>query len=164
MWSLVVVEFKPLVQVFLHIIQAGVEFFQQDTAEEFFQQGSVETFDEAISSGGCDFSSAVFDAVQDQHQLKGMFDLFSAVFAAVVGKDMLDFQGLFLVEGEDPVVQDMSGGDGGFGGVKVSEGETVVGIDHRLQIDASDSFEITHEKGVLGKEITRRAAFNMPLF
>jgi hypothetical protein len=67
-WAFLIIMFKVLVEIFLHLLNGLVEFLPVHYPEMLIQEGPVETFDKTVALGPSDFGDTMFDIFQLQGQ------------------------------------------------------------------------------------------------
>ena len=91
----------------------------------------------------------MLDVVERQIELVRV-SLGAAELAAIVGEHGFDRQVELFVERQDVVVQE-------------AEGVGAEGVDHGMQVDATEAFQCPHHEGVGGEQLARPAALDVPL-
>src|SRR5208282_730682 len=76
-----------------------------------------------------------------------------AAFNAIIGagefgKNTLQHDAVLLLEGQDPVVEEIGGHDRRLAIIELGEANLRIGIDEGLLIDAADAFQGAHIEGV----------------
>lgn len=87
-----------------------MELGPEGLPEELIEDVSVESLHKAVCSWCYHLCSPVADIVEFQEYLVGMNHGFPAVFPAVVRENVLDFELMFFVEGQDFVIENISSG------------------------------------------------------
>lgn len=108
------------------------------TRKHSSEQGPVHPLDEAVGSGRSHLSGAVLDVFDREAQLEGMLLRPAAELPAVVGQDRAHGHAERLVEEQDPIVEQVTGGDRHLRVVDLAESERAEGIDHDLDVDLGD--------------------------
>jgi hypothetical protein len=73
----------------------------------------------------------------------------AAVFAAAIGQHPAERDGVFLIERQHPVIQQIGGGDRRLDVVELGETDLGVGIDEGLLVNAADALQRPNIESVL---------------
>ena len=159
---LLVVVDQPGIEPSLQIVELVEDGVAHRDAEELVEHGAVEALDETVGLRPAHSRLPVLDIVQRQVELEGV-GLGAAELAAVVGEHGSHGDPAFDIERQDLVVQDQGGGLGPLAGVQGGEAVGTEGVDHRLHVDLAEPFEVADVERVLGQQLARPAALDMPL-
>jgi hypothetical protein len=97
----------------------------------------VETLDDAVGLRALGLGSAVVDVLDRKIELVFMAVVGPAIFRPPVGQHPLQGNAVLLVEGNDPVVEEVGGGKRGLAVVQLGEADLGVGLDEGLLICSS---------------------------
>ncbi len=153
--------FQPLVKVVLQGIDGVIYGGAERHPEELIQRGSMESFDEAVGERVLYLGLAVFDIVQGQLELVGV-GVGATVLPSVVRQDGVHRNVPILVEGQHIVVYYRHGGFWEVAGMQKPEGVAAIRIDHGIEVDLANPFELAHIKQILTQQRTRTAGPDMP--
>lgn len=95
------------------------------------------------------------DPFHGEQQFVGVLVLAAEELAPVVREDRPEGDAQRLVEGQDAVVEEVTGGDGHLGGVDLREGEGAEDVDHDLDVDLADALEGAPVERVLVEQLAR---------
>lgn len=100
MRALAVVEVQIAIQILLELSDALKECVAKRRGEELFLDGAVEAFAEAVGLRRVDLGAAMLNLVDGQVQLEVVLELAAAELSSVIGEQVLDRGGVFLIEGK----------------------------------------------------------------
>jgi hypothetical protein len=81
---------------------------------------------------------------------------------AAVGEDTLQNHAVLLVEGQDPVVEEIGRRDRRLAIIELGEADLGIGVDEGLLIDSADALQGADVEGVLHAAIARTFGFELP--
>ena len=87
----------------------------------------------------------------------------AAVFAAAVGQHPAERDAVLLVEGDDPVIEQIGGGDRRLDVVELGEPDLGVGVDEGLLVDATHPLQRADIEGVLGTAVAGTGAVELAM-
>lgn len=117
----------------------------------------MEALAEDVGVGGMDLRVLVGDLVDGHEELVGVVQGLPTELPAVVGQDVLHRNAPLLVEGEEPVVEEIDGRHGQLGEVGLREGQGAERVHHALEGDPPHPLDGPDVVGVLA-EVARGAA------
>jgi hypothetical protein len=121
----------------------------------------VEPLDDTVGLRAAGLGAGVVDVLDRQVELVFVPVVGAAELGAAVGEQPLQRHAVLLEERDDPVVEQIGGGDRGLAVVELGEAELGVGIEEGLLIDAPDALEGSDVEGVLGAAVA--GAFGVEL-
>ena len=145
----------PGVEVGLQLIDRRIELLAECDAIELVKHGLVESLDDAVGLWTLGLGAGVVDVLDREIELVFVTVVGPAEFGSPVGEHALQENTVLLEEGNDPVVEEVSGGQRRLAVVELGEADLGVGVDEGLLIDAPDPFESPDIEGVLGAAVAR---------
>ncbi len=123
----------------------------------------MKPLDDAIGLRALGLGAAMVDVLDGKIELIFVMLWIAAIFRAPIGKNTLQHDAVLLVEGQDPVVQEIGGHDRRLAIIELGEANLRIGIDEGLLIDAADAFQGAHIEGVLRAAIAGTFGFELAL-
>lgn len=154
MASFEVVNGEEAVEVGLDLLGVFVPGGASLDAEALIEQGPVHPLDKAVGSWRADLGGPMLDVLKGQEQLVVVLFRVSTELASVVGQHRSYGHSQGLVEGQDPVVEQVTGRDRHLGVVDLGEGQRAEGVDDDLDVDLADALQGAPVEGVLIQELS----------
>ena len=163
--TLKIIVFQPVVKIALQHGDVGVDLFAECDRVKLLQDGFMKPFTDTVGLRRSRTSFSVLDVIECQIQFIIVMLGFAAIFRATVGQDSQHRHVVFLEKRQDAVVQEVSGGNGGLGGIALGKGDFAVSVDKGLLINPPHTLECPDVKRVLGTQIAgmRRLNFTTDL-
>lgn len=93
------------------------------------------------------------NVLHSQVELVGEVLRFPALLGTPVGGNELQPDVLFDEEGNNPVIQQIWGGDGAFVGVEFGRGRPAVGFNENLPVDSAHALDVAYVVGGLNSQV-----------
>ena len=141
MCPLAVIVCQPGIQIVLQFVEREVQLAAERDLVELLQNRLVEPLANAVGLRMACLGFGVPDVVECQVQLVIMRFRFAAVFGSPVGQHAQDAHAVFGKERQNPIVQQIGGGNRRLGGIQLGKRHLAVGVDKRLLVNAADTLE-----------------------
>lgn len=125
----------------LQFVEREVQLAAERDLVELLQNRLVEPLANAVGLRMACLGFGVLDVVECQVQLVIMRFRFAAVFGSPVGQHAQDAHAVFGKERQNPIVQQIGGGNRRLGGIQLGKRHLAVGVDKRLLVNAADTLE-----------------------
>ena len=133
----------PDIEILLQFADRRIDLLAEGDAVELVEHGLVKPLDDAIGLRALGLGAAMVDVLDGKIELIFVMLWIAAIFRAPIGKNTLQHDAVLLVEGQDPVVQEIGGHDRRLAIIELGEANLRIGIDEGLLIDADDAFQAT---------------------
>jgi hypothetical protein len=120
MGSYLIVFVHPDVEVGLQLADCCIDLFAEGDAIELIEHCLVKALDDSVGLRALCLGACVIDVVF-------VAVMGTAIFGAAIGQDPLEWDAGIFVERNDPIVEEVSGGDRGFSVVEFGKAE--LGVD-----------------------------------
>ena len=121
----------------------------------------MEPLDDAVGLWALGLGTGVIDVFDREIELVFVPVMGTAELGATVGQHPLQRHVMFLEAGNDPVIEQVGGGDRGLAIVQLGERHLAVGVEEGLLVDPADALQRAHIECVLGAAIA--GAFGVEL-
>ena len=153
----------PDIEILLQFADRRIDLLAEGDAVELVEHGLVKPFDDAIGLRAPGLGAGMVDVLDSKVELVFVAVVGAAIFGAAIGENTLQHDAVLLVEGQDPVVQEIGRSDRRLAIIELDEANLRIGIDEGLLIDAADAFQGTHIEGVLHAAIAGTFGFELAL-
>src|SRR5262245_16030617 len=162
MTPLEVVVLQEAVKVTLNLGRFEIPGGAAGDTEALVEQRAVHALDEAVGPGRANLGRPMLDTVHGQEQFEGVLLGAPAVLSTIVGKDRPDGDAQRLVEGQDALVEEVTGSNGHLRRVDLREGEGAEDVDDDLDVDLPDALERAPVERVLVEQLAGLGGFDVP--
>ena len=151
----------PGIKVGLELVDVAVELLAEDDAVELVEQSLVETLNDPIRLRAIGLGPAVIDVLDGEIEFVLVAVVGAAIFCAAIGQHALQGDVVLVVEWDDPVVEQVGGGQRGLAIIELGEADLGIGVDEGLLVDPTDAFERADIEGILGAAVAGALALEL---
>lgn len=164
MGAAIIVILDPFVKVLLQLFQIPVDLLPECHPVELVENCLVERLTDPIRLGTSCPGFGMFYLMILKKNLIGMFIRSSTELSSSISQDPQDVDSLIIEEGQNPVIQSVSGCDRDLGRVEFGKGNRGIGAHRCLLIDSSYAFEIANIEGIRDVPFQSRLDHFLSLF
>ena len=124
-----VVVLDPIIEIAVQLADRAVDFLAEGDAVELVEHGLVEPLNNSIRLRAFGLGARVIDILERQVELIFMMLGIAAIFRATIGQHAAELHLVGVVEGHDPIVEQVGGGDRRLAVIELGEGDLGVGVD-----------------------------------
>ena len=147
----------------MQLADRAVDFLAEGDAVELVEHGLVEPLNNSIRLRAFGLGARVIDILERQVELIFMMLGIAAIFRATIGQHAAELHLVGVVEGHDPIVEQVGGGDRRLAVIELGEGDLGVGVDEGLLVDAADPLHVADVERILGAAIARTFALELAM-
>src|SRR5262249_48105117 len=119
--------------------------------------------DDAVGLRALCLGPGMIDVLDGQVEFVFVAIMGAAVLGAAVGQNALQGHTVFLVEGNNPVVEQVGGGDRRLAIVELGEAELGVGVDEGLLVNTTNALQRTDVEPILSAAVTRTLGLELAM-